>query len=55
MIRYSSIPYEISGFDKVEFIVLWCYGLFHHVVGYVVASIAWESTAPPPLGYSEPS
>jgi len=24
-IRYSSVLYEISGFDKVEFIILWCY------------------------------
>ena len=55
MIRYSIILYEISSFDKVEFIILWCYGLFHHAAWYVVASVAWKSTVPPPLGYSEPS
>jgi len=55
MIIYSIILYEISNFDKVEFIILWCYGLFHHAAWYVVASVAWESTVPPPLGYSEPS
>jgi len=55
MIRYSIILYDISGFDKFEFVILWCYGLFHHVAWHVVASVAWETTLPPPLGYSEHS
>jgi hypothetical protein len=55
LIRYSSVLYEISGFDKVESIILWCYGLFHYVVWYVVPSVAWESTVSPPLGHSEPN